>query len=279
MGLDGREGQSSHSLEERLPLQTETLLWFHAGSELSLPIWDQLGSRDVAVVPREGWWHWRLPCAIFVGCDCDGILGISVQHPLSQDSAEWSPSVMFTHPALKSLLTSLTTWKQDTGGFYLVWVLGTVEQVGKERANDSTSVPASLVSRLVLEQFLLPTTAPWMQIMNVNPASLFQGQTPQKKGISQGAGVVNRVCLLCALGWVLPPFFSFFFWGIFSVWERTGLQLGSLLLLRWGLLSSICCYATLCCFQWWRGEGGGEEQAANMTVIFGWFISFLFWVT
>lgn len=210
MGLDGREGQSSHSLEERLPLQTETLLWFHAGSELKLPIWDQLGSRDVAVMPREGWWHWRLPCAIFVGCDCDGILGISVQHPLSQDSAEWSPSVMFTHPALKSLLTSLTTWKQDTGGFYLVWVLGTVEQVGKERANDSTSVPASLVSRLVLEQFLLPTTAPWMQIMNVNPASLFQGQTPQKKGVSQGAGVVNRVCLLCALGWVLPPFFPFF---------------------------------------------------------------------
>lgn len=142
-----------------------------------------------------------------------------VQHPLSQDSAEWSPSVMFTHPALKSLLTSLTTWKQDTGGFYLVWVLGTVEQVGKERANDSTSVPASLVSRLVLEQFLLPRTAPWMQIMNVNPASLFRGQTPQKKGISQGAGVVNRVCLLCALGWVLPPFFSFFF-EAFSACER-----------------------------------------------------------
>lgn len=279
MGLDGREGQSSHSLEERLPLQTETLLWFHAGSELSLPIWDQLGSRDVAVVPREGWWHWRLPCAIFVGCDCDGILGISVQHPLSQDSAEWSPSVMFTHPALKSLLTSLTTWKQDTGGFYLVWVLGTVEQVGKERANDSTSVPASLVSRLVLEQFLLPTTAPWMQIMNVNPASLFQGQTPQKKGISQGAGVVNRVCLLCALGWVLPPFFSFFF-EAFSACERE--QDSS-----WAHSSSwgedFCPLFVVmqhcAAFSDEEEAGGGEEQAANMTVIFGWFISFLFWVT
>lgn len=34
---------------------------------------------------------------------------LPVQHPLCQDAAEWSPSVMFTLPALKSLLTSLTT--------------------------------------------------------------------------------------------------------------------------------------------------------------------------
>lgn len=191
MGLDGSEGQSSHSLEERLPSQTETLLWFYAGSECSLPIWERLGrlrlgSRDVAAVPWEGWWHWSPSCAICVGRGSlvwMGSLGwlLPARHPLCQDAAEWSPGEMFTHPALKSLLTSLTTWQQDTGGFYLVQVLGTVEQVGKERANDSTSVPASLVLRLVLQQLLLPTTAPWMQIMNVNPASLFQGQTPKKK--------------------------------------------------------------------------------------------------
>lgn len=56
-----------------------------------------------------------------------GSLGwlLPVLHPLSRDAAEWSPRVMFTHPALKSLLTSLTTWKQHTGGFYLVrvWAL------------------------------------------------------------------------------------------------------------------------------------------------------------
>lgn len=55
---------------------------------------------------------------------------------------------MFTHPALKSLLTSLTTQKQDMGGLLFSQIfLGTVERVRKERANDSTSVPASLVSQ------------------------------------------------------------------------------------------------------------------------------------
>lgn len=97
----------------------------------------EVGCRDVAAVPWEGWWHWSLSCAICVGCGWDGILGMAFPSPASSfpGAAEWSPSVMFTHPALKSLLTSLTAWKQDTGGFYLVKVLGTVGRVRKERAN------------------------------------------------------------------------------------------------------------------------------------------------
>lgn len=156
------------------------------------------------------------------------------------------------------------------GGVYLVKVWAPLS--GSERREPMIpQVPQPLLFlRLVLEQFLLPMTARWMQIMNVNPASLFQGQTP-KKGLSQGASVVNRVCLLCALGWVLPPSFEPSFQRVLftpSVCERAGLQLGSLFLPRWGLLSSICCYATLCCLQWWRGGKMGCQYDCDIWMIY-----------
>lgn len=157
MGLDGREGQSSHSLEERLPSQTETLLWFDAGSEYILPVWAGWGGlQGCGSCPLGG--LVTLECVLCHLCRMwqpgwDGILGMAFPSPASSfpGAAEWSPSVMFTHPALKSLLTSLTTWKQDTGGFYLVKVLGTVERVRKERANTPQVSQPLLFVRLLAE--------------------------------------------------------------------------------------------------------------------------------
>lgn len=90
--------------------------------------------------------------------------------------------------------------------------------------------------------------------------------------------MVNCVCLLCALGWVLPPFL----WGIFSVCFSLpvceGEQDSS-----WAHSSSrgedFCPLFVVMQHCAAFSDGGGEKWAANMTVIFGWFIWFLFWVT
>lgn len=116
----------------------------------------------------------------------------------------------------------------------------------KGESQHSTSVPASLVCQ----------AARWMQIMNVNPASLFPGQTPKKRnhsGCQCGKSCLFALCIsLGSASFFLRHFQRVLF--TLSVCERAGLQLRSLLLPRWALLSSICCYATACCFQWWRGR-------------------------
>lgn len=55
-----------------------------------------------------------------------------------------------------------------------------------------------------------------MQIMNVNPASLFQGQTRGGEEVSQGDSVVNHVSLPCVLGWGFASFLSYHFSVCFS---------------------------------------------------------------
>lgn len=58
----------------------------------------------------------------------------------------------------------------------------------KGESQHSTSVPASLVCQ----------AARWMQIMNVNPASLFPGQTPKKRnhsGCQCGKSCLFALCI------------------------------------------------------------------------------------
>lgn len=108
------------------------------------------------------------------------------------------------------------------GGVYLVKVWAPLS--GSERREPMIpQVPQPLLFlRLVLEQFLLPMTARWMQIMNVNPASLFQGQTPKKR--TQSGCQCGKSCLF-ALRIRLGS--ASFFWAIVSacafhsqcVWE------------------------------------------------------------